>query len=160
MLWSPKHINKFSHKSHPSLSPCTIKSQLNGFHPQALLFHQKILFLPLVDCLTSIPCLFKALKALVFRIGNLGLATLDWQSWIGNPGWAILDWQSWIGNPGLAILVWPPEALLPFGPSLTLILSITVMLTSCHLLIHHRDITVGSHLAVNIPRLCSKYNFL
>ena len=118
------------------------------------------LFLPLVDCLTSIPCLFKALKALVFRIGNLGLATLDWQSWIGNPGWAILDWQSWIGNPGLAILVWPPEALLPFGPSLTLILSITVMLTSCHLLIHHRDITVGSHLAVNIPRLCSKYNFL
>ena len=146
MLWSPKHINKFSHKSHPSLSPCTIKSQLNGFHPQALLFHQKILFLPLVDCLTSIPCLFKALKALVFRIGN--------------PELAILDWQSWIGNPGLAILVWPPEALLPFGPSLTLILSITVMLTSCHLLIHHRDITVGSHLAVNIPRLCSKYNFL
>ena len=132
MLWSPKHINKFSHKSHPSLSPCTIKSQLNGFHPQALLFHQKILFLPLVDCLTSILCLLKALKALVFRIGN----------------------------PGLAILVWPPEALLPFGPSLTLILSITVMLTSCHLLIHHRDITVGSHLAVNIPRLCSKCSFL
>ena len=130
MLWSPKQINKFCHKSHPSLFPCTIKWQLNGFHPQALPFHQKIL--SLVDCLTSIPCLLEALKALVFRIGNLGLAILDL----------------------------PPEALLPYGPSLTLILSITVIMLTSHLLIHHRDITVGSHLAVNIPRLCSKCSFI